>query len=151
MQRKRTFWLLAWTMTALLSGGWAVSPAAATEAATVSITSPAYDSAHVLGESIVFSCSVKSTASGEIPKVQVIWTSQLDGKIGEGALLKIDTLTVGIHRITVEAYNEAGASLGTASIKLKVNQTKSGDNGTGSGSAPIGVGKGEPYVVNPFN
>ncbi|MBI5064083.1 MAG: hypothetical protein HZB87_11650 [Desulfatitalea sp.] len=113
------------------------------------ITSPNYDSVHGVGESIVFSCNVKSAGGGEMSKLKLVWTSQLDGKIGEGALLKLDTLTLGIHRITVEAYDEAG-SLGTDSIKLKITQTKT-DAATDTGAAPIGVGKGEQYVVNPFN
>ncbi len=151
MRTRSIFWLLTWLIAALALGAGTVSPAAAGQEAAVTITSPSYDSVYVLGEGIVFSCNVKSPGGSEIPKVKLTWTSQLDGKIGEGALLKISTLTLGVHRITVEAYDEAGAALGTASIKLKISQSKGADDGTPSGSAPIGVGKSEPYVVNPFN
>jgi hypothetical protein len=149
MQKRSIFRLLVWALAALLWTGGMISPAA--EAATVTITSPKYDSEHALGESLVFSCNVKSAGGGEVPNVKLIWTSQLDGKIGEGALLKINTLTVGIHRITVEAYDEGGGSMGTASIKLKISQVKDTGSGTDSVVTPTGVGKGEPYVVNPFN
>lgn len=140
-----------WMISVLLPAAMVVSPATAGEGASVKITSPKYDSVHVAGDSIVFACSVKSAAGVEMPKVKMVWSSQLDGKIGEGALLKVDSLTLGIHRITVEAYDESGANLGTDSIKLKVSQTKETDGDANSGVAPIGVGKGEPYVVNPFN
>ncbi len=143
--------LFTWAITALVLGAVAISPAVAAQGAAVKITSPNYDSVHVVSDSIVFACTVKNAAGGEIPKVKIVWNSQLDGKIGEGALLKTNALTVGIHRITVEAYDESGANLGTDSIKLKISQTKEAEDGTKSGVAPIGVGKGESYVVNPFN
>jgi hypothetical protein len=151
MRTRNIFWLLAWLIAALALGGGTAAPTAAGEQSAVTITSPSYDSVHVLGDGIVFACNVKGPGGGDLPNVKLTWTSQLDGKIGEGALLKISTLTVGVHRITVEAYNEAGTALGTASIKLKISQSKGADDGTPSGSAPIGVGKNEPYVVNPFN
>ena len=151
MQKRSIVWFLNWLIAALLLGGGTVSPVSAGQGASVAITSPSYDSVHVLGDNIVFSCNVKGPGGGELPKVKLIWTSQLDGKIGEGALLKINTLSMGIHRISVEAYDDAGATLGTASIKLKISQSKGADDGANSGSTPIGVGKGESYVVNPFN
>ena len=151
MRKRSIFGLFAGLIAALALGLGTVAPAAAGQETAVTITSPAYDSVHVLGDDIVFSCNVKSPGGSEIPKVKLSWTSQLDGKIGEGAPLKLSTLTLGIHRITVEAYDEAGASLGTTSIKLTISQSKSADEGTPSGSPPIGAGKNEPYVVNPFN
>jgi len=151
MRTRSIFWLFTWLIAAQALGAGTVSSAAAGQQAAVTITSPGYDSIHVLGDGIVFACNVKNPGGSEIPNVKLTWTSQLDGKIGEGALVKISTLTLGIHRITVEAYDETGVALGTASIKLKISQSKGAADGTPSSSAPIGVGKSEPYVVNPFN
>jgi hypothetical protein len=150
MRKRIIFGLFAGLIAALALGDGMVAPAAAGQETAVTITSPSYDSTHRLGDDIIFSCNVKSPGDSEIPKVKLSWSSQLDGKIGEGALLKISTLTLGIHRITVEAYDDAGASLGTASIKLKISQSKATDEAP-SASPPIGVGKSETYVVNPFN
>lgn len=151
MQKMKIVCLLVWLVPALaLVCGLVAAPASARDGIAVHITSPNYDSTHVAGDTIVFTCNAKSAGGPEIPKAKYVWTSQLDGKIGEGALLKLSTLTVGIHRITVEASDETG-SLGTNSIKIKINATKAADEGAKPGAAPTGVGKGEQYVVNPFN
>jgi serine protease len=151
MRKMRIFCLLVGLVPALaLVCGLSVVPASAREGAAVHITSPNYDSTHVAGDTIVFTSNAKSAGGPDIPKAKFVWTSQLDGKIGEGALLKISTLTVGIHRIMVEVSDDSG-SLGTDSIKIKINATKAADEGTKPGAAPAGAGKGEQYVVNPFN
>lgn len=151
MRKMKIVGLLVWLVPALaLVCGLAAVPASARDGVAVHITSPNYDSTHVAGDTIVFTCNAKSAGGPDIPKAKFVWSSQLDGKIGEGALLKLSTLTVGIHRITVEATDDTG-SIGTDSVKIKINATKAADDGTKPGAAPAGVGKGEQYVVNPFN
>ncbi|MFZ1985088.1 MAG: hypothetical protein WAU91_11785 [Desulfatitalea sp.] len=151
MRKMIIVWLFVCLVPAMaLVCGLVIVPASAREGAAVHVTSPNYDSTYVAGDTIVFTCTAKSTGGAEIPKAKFVWTSQLDGKIGEGAPLKISTLTVGIHRITVEASDDKG-SLGTDSIKIKISATKGAEDGTRPGAAPTGVGKGEPYLVNPFN
>ena len=103
----------------------AVSPSFALPnlAPTVTIASPA-DGATVTGaQSVVLEASVDDAEDGTLAPASVQWRSDRDGALGEGARLlrRADTLSEGVHTLTVRATDSGGAGT-ERSVRLTVRR-----------------------------
>jgi len=54
-----------------------------------------------------------------VPVESLVWTSDVDGALGTGAEVVVDTLSTGMHRITLSATDSDG-NVGQAAIRLLV-------------------------------
>ena len=88
-------------------------------APVVSITSPGNGSTFAAGASITFDATATDTEDGDI-SANISWSSSLNGPIGTGSTLTLDTLSVGSHTITASVTDTALAS-GSGSITLTVS------------------------------
>ena len=133
----------------MMVGLSATVPSAWADSGAVSIVSPGYDSEHTFGEKIYLTSSTRNKAGEEITKASFVWTSSLDGNIGTGASVIVNSLSVGLHRITLDVSGPSG-SIGSDTIKIKVSLAKTGGENDNPSDFGIGTGKGN-YVPNPFN
>jgi hypothetical protein len=85
-------------------------------APSVSITSPADDSAVEVGTSVAFEATATDAEDGTLDGASVVWSSNIDGQLGLGASISA-MLTEGDHTITVTATDAAGTPA-TASITV---------------------------------
>lgn len=85
----------------------------------VTITSPAPDSTVDEGNRITFQGTANDYEDGALTGVSLTWSSNLDGQLGTGANLALDTLSSGTHIITLTAtdYDDSSAS---ASVNLTI-------------------------------
>lgn len=127
---------------------WPALPALADGALAVHITNPKYDSEYASGEAVFFTGSVKKNGA-EVKGLSFVWRSNLDGKLGTGTALAVKTLSVGIHRITLDVFDQSGI-VGSDTVKIKVSSVKS--DGPGDAEKGLGTGAdGGQYIPNPFN
>jgi len=68
----------------------------------IQIQSPLMDERFVRGETVSFAAAL----TGEHPceGSALVWTSSVDGAIGTGANISVDTLSTGRHQVTVSGY-----------------------------------------------
>jgi len=59
---------------------------------------------------IRFKGAVVDPEDGALPDSTIVWTSNIDGKIGTGSEIRLDMLTLGRHEITLEARDSDGKS-----------------------------------------
>ena len=118
--------------------------------AVVRITSPVYDSNHAVGDNIYLTCSLKDSAGADVSGLELIWISNLDGRIGTGRSVTTNKLSTGIHLITLNATNGAGAAVGSDAIKIKVSYVNKNQDTESTGVVDIDNTGGEGYVVNPM-
>jgi len=88
---------------------------------TVSITSPSNGSDFELGDMISFSGSVIDDIDEVIPDANIEWQSSIDGFLGFGSNISNNSLSVGTHRITLNATDSDG-NLGADSIQIEIGQ-----------------------------
>lgn len=81
--------------------------AVAAEPPVVTILAPADGSAFDSGQTVVFEVSAVDDVDGDI-SASVAWVSDLDGPLGSGAVLPVDALSSGSHRIGARAFDSAG-------------------------------------------
>ncbi|MBI5566646.1 MAG: hypothetical protein HY870_17225, partial [Chloroflexi bacterium] len=62
---------------------------------------PVSGTTYVLSQTISFEAEVYDIEDGVPPDDHITWESDLDGVLGTGALLQIDTLSIGTHTITL--------------------------------------------------
>lgn len=125
---------------------WTASAVWAAVPVEVHITNPKYDSQHASGEKIFFTASVRKGAI-DVKGLSMVWTSNLDGKLGTGAGLVTDNLSTGIHRITLEVTDKTGI-VGSDTIKIKVSPAPANSEGATGFGTDAGSGG---YIPNPFN
>ncbi|MBF0226139.1 MAG: hypothetical protein HQK76_11850, partial [Desulfobacterales bacterium] len=87
----------------------------------VTITSPVNMASFYEGSNITFSGIVTDTEDGTITGNSLRWESSINGQIGFGTSVTIDTLWVGSHTITLKAYDSSGLE-GSSSITIIINQ-----------------------------
>ncbi|MGW8283255.1 MAG: PKD domain-containing protein [Gemmatimonadota bacterium] len=87
---------------------------------TVTITSPADQSEFDEGQDIDFAGSAEDADGVAIPGADLEWSSSLDGVLGTGETLTVNTLSAGVHLITLTATDADGVE-GTESIEIAVN------------------------------
>ncbi|MDJ0766559.1 MAG: hypothetical protein QNJ97_26530 [Myxococcota bacterium] len=85
----------------------------------VSITSPSEGGAFLQGVSITFICQATDVAGNTIPNANIVWTSDLEGQLGLGAVVSNALLTIGTHTITCAATDSAGKT-GSDAINIEV-------------------------------
>lgn len=88
----------------------------------VSIIRPAENSVHQIGEFITFDVEATDSEDGTLSGEAIAWTSNLDGELGTGESLTINTLSIGTHTVTVKATDNGGAD-GTASVVINVGNS----------------------------
>ncbi len=115
-----------WTLK--LSG----APLGATDfAPNVAIAAPFNNSAFLVGEAVSFTASAGDTEDGDLT-TSIVWTSNVDGVIGNGATFTKSDLSVGDHVVTAAVTDSAGQST-SQTVEFSVanaNTTVSGANNT---------------------
>ncbi len=87
----------------------------------VTILSPLSGAIIEAGEEITFSGSATDFQDGELSDDSLAWTSNKDGKIGEGEEFTRDDLSEGEHTVTLTATNSLGEKT-TASITITIGE-----------------------------
>ncbi|RMD82315.1 MAG: hypothetical protein D6820_03875 [Lentisphaerae bacterium] len=85
----------------------------------VRITTPANNSSYEEGTSITFTGSADDAEDGTLSGSSLVWTSDLDGRLGTGASITTNTLSVGTHVITLTATDSSGLT-GTATVTITI-------------------------------
>jgi len=83
-------------------------PDNAVSQAEVNIVSPEDGESFVEGDMINFNGAGRGPQEDDLPDSLLIWTSDLDDTIGTGRSFGIDTLSSGIHQITLRGDDEEG-------------------------------------------
>ncbi len=86
---------------------------------TATILGPADGSTFVAGDDVELLGEASDPEDGALTDTALEWTSTLDGALGTGEALTIDTLSAGSHTIQLTATDSGGA-VGTDSIGLTV-------------------------------
>jgi hypothetical protein len=84
------------------------------------ITSPADYSIFNFGDTIAFESDCSDAEDGDLNGNSLVWSSDLDGQIGSGKTFSTDTLSLGVHLITLVATDSKG-STGSDVIDLTIN------------------------------
>jgi hypothetical protein len=92
------------------------------------ITSPAHDSTFTFADDIVFAGNGSDAEDGDLSGTSLVWHSDKDGTIGQGVSTSSNTLSAGIHQITLTATDSEGAT-GTDSVLILVANGKLPDTG----------------------
>jgi len=101
----------------------------ANQAPVAIITEPATDSVFAQGVIVSFSGTATDTEDGDIG-AQLVWTSNLDGIIGNGADFALSSLSTGTHTITATVTDSGGLSpIFDPSVSITVTNGSSVDTG----------------------
>ncbi len=84
---------------------------------TAVITSPSNNSTFDEGDTITLAGSGTDPEDGSLSGASLVWTSNLDGQIGTGAIVAWDDPSEGNHIITLTAFDSQG-STGTATVTI---------------------------------
>ena len=114
-------------------------------APTLSISGPADKSSFEPGENITFTGKANDTEDGDISSA-ITWSSDLDGLLGNGSRIDVDTLSEGVHSVTALIADSGNAkAASTITITVSANSTGGGssggddDDGGGSGGGLFDV------------
>jgi hypothetical protein len=88
-------------------------------APTVAIVRPLTGDEYRSGANVVLVSAVDDAEDGELSGERIVWSSSLDGTIGNGQALNTSKLSVGEHTIQVAATDSMGAR-STAAVKVTV-------------------------------
>lgn len=75
----------------------------------VTLSSPTTGSSFDEGNAILFQGTANDYEDGDLTGASLVWLSNLDGELGTGTNLSVDTLTSGIHTITFTATDNDGS------------------------------------------
>lgn len=87
----------------------------------VTITAPETGTFYGYGEAVTFAGSAEDPEDGPLTGDALEWESDLDGLLGSGGELTVDTLSSGSHVITLIATDSDGVR-GTAKIGVRVEE-----------------------------
>jgi hypothetical protein len=103
----------------------------------VSILGP--DDGSVLAESFVLQGAAYDPDDGELPEESLVWTSSLDGVLGAGRTVQIDSLTLGDHVLTLSATDStANTSQDAITITYSISEAIAGLSATNDSPTPTG-------------
>lgn len=88
---------------------------------TATITAPSDGARFLEGEAITFSGSGTDPEDGSLSGSSLVWTSDLDGRLGTGTGFDRSDLSVGTHEITLTATDADGAP-GSVSVSITVQR-----------------------------
>ena len=91
-----------------------------TENPTITITSPTEGAVFSPGDDIDFAGSGVDQNSNVLAGDQLVWSSDVDGELGTGAALTLNTLSTGPHVITLTGTDGDGF-VGTATVNIAVS------------------------------
>ncbi len=74
----------------------------------VAFLSPLPDSSFVVSQTVALAASAYDREDGQLANAGFTWTSDLDGPLGTGANLSLDTLSAGQHTVSVTATDSDG-------------------------------------------
>lgn len=83
------------------------------------ITSPADQESFAHNTEITFSCTATDIEDGAILAQNILWSSNMDGDLGNGPSLKINTLSVNTHKIILSVY-DSKQNINTDTITIHV-------------------------------
>ncbi len=92
------------------------------KAPSLAIHTPLDNSRFAIGETIYLQGSGHDLESGVLASSQLSWESDLDGQLGNGQMIAINTLSEGIHTITLKAIDGSGQS-GQTQVKIEVSDS----------------------------
>jgi hypothetical protein len=114
------------------------------------IVSPLPESNYDEGHTILFQGTATDREDGSLTGASLAWSSNLDGALGTGATLSLDSLSSGIHTITFTATDNDGASASTT-IRVTVTPMALSANtlsiGVGERGTVTIIGGKSPYRV----
>ena len=94
-----------------------VNAASVNDLPVVNILNPASGSSFEEDDSVTFTGSANDIEDGSLTGNSLVWSSSLDGNLGSGASLNINSLSVGSHIITLTATDSNnGVSAATISV-----------------------------------
>jgi len=85
----------------------------------VEILSPLTGREYTVGTAISFRGRGEDTEDGTFADEALAWTSSLDGILGTGGTLTLDTLSVGSHKISLAVTDSHGSKV-TVAVTIKV-------------------------------
>jgi arylsulfatase A len=94
------------------------------EQPTITISEPQDGSSFSFGETIQFRASASDAEDGLLDG-SIVWSSDIDGILGNGPLVPASAMTLGEHRVTASVTDSAGA---TASSSIVVSITNASTN-----------------------
>ncbi|WP_206484298.1 S8 family serine peptidase [Thalassotalea sp. G2M2-11] len=110
----------------------------------VKIASPMNNSAFLNGETISFSASANDTEDGDLTS-KIVWTSNIDGVIGNGASFTHSTLSVGDHVVSASVTDSAGQQ-NTQTIEFSVAEANTSVNGANNTAIALPEWGGRVYT-----
>ena len=105
------------------TGGDGDIPPAVNQSPSATIDSPA-NTFFNEGENIIFSGTGTDVEDGQLTDGALVWTSSMDGTVGNGETLITSVLTPGNHDITLSATDSNGASFTTGPVLVHVEHTR---------------------------
>jgi hypothetical protein len=81
---------------------------------------PISGTAYVISQTVSFEAEAYDPEDGALPDAKLQWSSSINGALGTGALLQLDTLSIGTHTITLTATDSSGNNT-TATLQVIVN------------------------------
>jgi YD repeat-containing protein len=105
------------------AASWTVFHTVRSNVPTISITAPASGASFLLGANVTFTGTASDIEDGTISN-GIVWSSNLDGVLGTGASLTVNTLRSGSHTITASITDSHGrTATRTRGITIQQNQT----------------------------
>ena len=97
------------------------------KAPQINSVSPVSGTTYVVSQTIAFEAETYDPEDGVPPDDHIQWSSDLDGALGTGALLQIDTLSVGTHTITLSVRDNQNTFTTTTFVIQIVPEEEEGD------------------------
>ncbi len=118
-----------------------MGPPPGNQAPSVQITAPSSGASIAVGDTLLLIGSASDPEDGALAGASLTWSSSRDGALGSGDTLRVTTLSVGLHTITLHATDSHGAA-----SEMTRTVTVSGGPGT-LGLQPVASGLSNPVFL----